>query len=387
MNTSYLSSIKRLLSGAVLIMIIGLSLIPLHTTFAAVGNPVTLFGGMKAFGGADPCKGQDASQCYQLLEPFGAFNDKNEPVEVTAIGLDANRTIGDTFNNIYFLTIGLASLLGVLLIAWYGFQYMRNDDNVSKSGVLKDKITNVVIGLLLLVSIYVILNTINPQLLDVQPDLAEVSIINRIDDPDFVASITGLDTTGIVITEASYSDPAFLAYLAHQQGPGGAPAILWAAKKGYNNVPQNNPYTNANINKNMAGNAPIADVKKVTGQSTLTPAVFIKYWATKIEAAKRSTGSIPANVQTGLNYAVTNTGMSLQTLTAICRIESYGCTKPSVVNKFGYKGLFQLSDAVFALYSKKFQNPNILDPAQNSYAGAMYAKENLAKLQAQIKKM
>ena len=146
---------------------------PLHTAFAA-GTEVTLFGGMKAFGGADPCAGKDASECYQLLEPFGAFNEKNEPVEVTAIGLDANKTIGDTFNNIYFMTIGLASLVGVLLIAWYGFQYMRNDDNVSKNGVLKDKITNVVIGLLLLVSIYVILNTINPQLLDVQPDLDRV---------------------------------------------------------------------------------------------------------------------------------------------------------------------------------------------------------------------
>lgn len=392
MNKSYLSSLKRLLSGVMLIVVLGLSLAPIHTVLA-VGNPVEVFGGLKAFGGTDPCKGQDASQCYQLLEPFGSFNDKNEPVEVTAIGLDATQTIGTTFNNIYFLTIGLASLLGVLLIAWYGFQYMRSDDNVSKKGVLKDKITNVVIGLLLLVSIYVILNTINPQLLDVQPDLADVSLIpNRNEDPNFVETVTGLDTTGIVITEASYNDPTFLAYLAHQQGPGGAPAILWSVKNKLASVPSNNPYAKfttgkkGDINLNMAGNAPIADVRKVTGQSTLTPAVFIQYWAKKVEAAKKQTTPIPEANKTGIKFASEKSGLPIEMLTAMCRIES-SCKDPNITNSYGYNGLFQLSNGVFNLYSKYFAKPNIFDALQNSYAGAMYAKENLTKLQAQIKKM
>ncbi len=350
------------------------------------GNPCEKF--------TDPVTGQivDLSdeECYAFLEPLPGTDEAGNAISVDALKIDTTKTIGQSFNNMYMFAIGIGSVLAVIMIALYGWKYMSNDKSVSTNELLKEKIMNVIFGMVLLVSIYVILNTINPQLLDIQPDLPKANlVVNRIDDPNFVKYISDdveLDTTGIVITEESYKDPTFLAYLAHQQGPGGAPAILWAAKKGYSSVPLDNPYVadRTDINKNMRGNAPLADVKKITGQSIITPSVFIKYWATKVEAAKRSKGVIPAPVQTGLGYASRESGLSIEMLTAICRIESYGCTRPDIKNGFGYKGLFQLSDDVFRVYGKIFVNPNIYDALQNSYAGAMYAKQNLAKLQRQI---
>lgn len=258
MKKSYLSSLKRLLSGVLLIMVLGLSLAPLHQLFA-VGTPVEVFQGIKALGGADPCADKPASECYQLLEPFGTFDEKNQPVEVTAIGLDATKTIGTTFNNFYYLTIGFASLLGVLLIAWYGFQYMRNEQNVATIAVIKDKIGNVIIGLLLLVSIYVILNTINPQLLDVQPDLAEVNLksesITALSDADY-ASITGTikplpaAIEKIVIEKAKQlgMDPCIAKVLiAKESGSSGAGAIGHDENVRSSDIPSRNNFIKSGI--------------------------------------------------------------------------------------------------------------------------------------------
>jgi hypothetical protein len=62
------------------------------------------------------------------------------------------------------------------MLVIYGFRYAANDKNVATFGTLKEKITNVVLGLLLLLGIFVILNTINPDLLIVGSDIGDVKL-------------------------------------------------------------------------------------------------------------------------------------------------------------------------------------------------------------------
>jgi hypothetical protein len=67
--------------------------------------------------------------------------------------------------------VGVAGVLGVVMLTIYGFQYAANDKNIATFEILKEKITKVILGLLLLLGIFVILNTINPDLLIVEPSI------------------------------------------------------------------------------------------------------------------------------------------------------------------------------------------------------------------------
>ena len=69
-----------------------------------------------------------------------------------------------TFINAAFkITLSLGAILAVLRIGYAGYQYMSSDAWGEKSHA-KEILGDVVIGLLLLLSVYLILNQINPQL-------------------------------------------------------------------------------------------------------------------------------------------------------------------------------------------------------------------------------
>jgi hypothetical protein len=62
------------------------------------------------------------------------------------------------------------------MLTIYGFQYASNDKNINTFAELKTKITNVIFGILLLLGIFIILRTINPDLLIVEPGIKEVTL-------------------------------------------------------------------------------------------------------------------------------------------------------------------------------------------------------------------
>jgi hypothetical protein len=267
------------------------------------------------------------------------------------------------------------------MLTIYGFQYAANDKNIATFEVLKEKITKVILGLLLLLGIFVILNTINPDLLIVEPRIDEqtLNVINRVDDLEFVKNTESIDVSNIAVSIADYNDPAFLMYLTHQQGLAGGSAILWAAKRGYATVPKDNPFVRkADINKNMKANAPLKDYQKSTGRTNVTPEGFLLYWSKKVKGFKTKIGSIPQTNADAVQQASTRTGMDVITLKTVCMIESYGCTRADVVNKYGYSGLFQLSNSVFKEFG---EGGSILDPYKNAYAGARFGASNLKGLQ------
>jgi cell wall-associated NlpC family hydrolase len=105
--------------------------------------------------------------CYKLLEPIGGFID---PV------FDAEKQgIGGYVNTIIRLLLAVATLLAVLMIVVGGVQYMTTDAIGAKSeGILK--MTNAVLGLILAFATYVILNTINPNILNLDPGIKTLTL-------------------------------------------------------------------------------------------------------------------------------------------------------------------------------------------------------------------
>lgn len=93
---------------------------------------------------------------YQLLAPL--------PLEG---GGDTQTTSATKYiNGIFVLLIGIAGVLAVIMIIVGGIKYMSTDAFSGKSEA-KDTIQNAILGLLLALSAWIILNTINPDILNI----------------------------------------------------------------------------------------------------------------------------------------------------------------------------------------------------------------------------
>ncbi len=88
---------------------------------------------------------------YRLLAPFAGFTEAPEQV-------------GDYLNKIFILAIGLCVALAVLMMIIAGVQYMGEESIFGKVNA-KGQIKNALLGLLIALSAYALLNTIDPRLL------------------------------------------------------------------------------------------------------------------------------------------------------------------------------------------------------------------------------
>ena len=101
-----------------------------------------------------------------LLPLNSLFAQEYKPISV--IPVDYSIGSGDIsvyLNDIFTLVLGIAAVLAVIQIALGGIEYMTS----SKIGSIenaKSKMWGAVIGILLLLSTYIILQKINPQLLN-----------------------------------------------------------------------------------------------------------------------------------------------------------------------------------------------------------------------------
>lgn len=94
---------------------------------------------------------KDGSGLYTLLAPIGDFKE-------------APTNVGDYFNIIFKIVIGLCGALAVVMIVIGGVQYM-GDESIFGKTEAKSRITSAIIGLLIALGSYALLNTINPDLL------------------------------------------------------------------------------------------------------------------------------------------------------------------------------------------------------------------------------
>jgi hypothetical protein len=91
------------------------------------------------------------SPIYKLLAPIGSLTQ-----------IETNN-IGSYFNTLFKIAIGLCAALAVIMIIIYGIMHMGSDSVFGKVEAM-GKIQNALLGLLLAIGSYVLLNTIDPSL-------------------------------------------------------------------------------------------------------------------------------------------------------------------------------------------------------------------------------
>lgn len=145
--------------------IIGLLII-----FTTIG----IFSPLQNVSAADPKKDADDMTSYKFLAPLPNPDKSNTSISDGSIDLK-NGALGSYLSMMLKLVIGLAAVLAVLMIAIGGVQYMSSE-LISGKEAAKGQMTNAVLGLMLALSSWVLLNTINPDLLNSEPNMPDVKV-------------------------------------------------------------------------------------------------------------------------------------------------------------------------------------------------------------------
>lgn len=117
---------------------------------------------------------KDTNETYNLLQPIGklkffstAQTDENgkEILDSNGNPIPKNCALTEYVNIIFDLLIGICAVLAFIMLVVGGIQYMGSE-LVSSKEAAKSQATNAILGLLVAFSAWLILNTINPKLLD-----------------------------------------------------------------------------------------------------------------------------------------------------------------------------------------------------------------------------
>lgn len=100
----------------------------------------------------------------------GLFDEKNIPIDETFFGRYVS--------SFYIFFAGVAGILAVVVMMWGGFHYITSAGNPQKMKQGQEIISNAVIGLILVLTSYVLLRTINPNLLSL--NLTSLSYVPQI---------------------------------------------------------------------------------------------------------------------------------------------------------------------------------------------------------------
>lgn len=139
-------------------------------------------GGLMPIDPSNPCYDPNAANlrkadCQELLAPLPGFGDR----------VDENLGLGEYINTLLQMVIGFMGIIAVLMIIAAGVKYMTTENFGGKADA-KATITNAFLGLLIAVSIFIILRTINPDLLNLDVGIENVEIGQQ--DPDVPAGYT-----------------------------------------------------------------------------------------------------------------------------------------------------------------------------------------------------
>jgi hypothetical protein len=102
----------------------------------------------------------DENDRYDLLAPI-------EQAGLDYISYDPNneeKFVGTYLNKLFLLGIGLISAIAVIMLIVAGIQYM-GEESIFGKGKKKDQMTNALLGLLIALGSYALLNTISPDLI------------------------------------------------------------------------------------------------------------------------------------------------------------------------------------------------------------------------------
>jgi len=153
------------------------------------------------------------SNDYTLLVPVGTLTK-------------APNNIGEYFNIIFLIAIGVCAVLAVIMIVIGGIQYM-GDESIFGKTEAKSKITAAILGLLIALGAYALLNTLNPALLG--KDGINISQASADTGGDTNAPIGGVNSlpTGIICGGGKINIPnivnSFKDKMTYEMGAKGTP--------------------------------------------------------------------------------------------------------------------------------------------------------------------
>lgn len=107
-----------------------------------------------------------AQKSYQLLEPIPFYGTG----ELKSTDLDTY------LETVFAFGISLAGILAVLMIVIGGIEYITAYGNTGRTENAKNRITQALIGLLLAICAYLILYTINPDLIKGSLDISKYKL-------------------------------------------------------------------------------------------------------------------------------------------------------------------------------------------------------------------
>lgn len=149
-------------------------------------NSVTLDQGDMPTDPATTCtdeSGKPIAGCYKIYDGLASILDKIGQKITVVTGAES---LGGFFNGIFALIIGIGGICAVIMIMYYGYRYIftRQQGKSSEMDSAKQGLFKAVIGFLLLLSIYVILRTINPDMLRLVPRIDTSAFDTGGDTPD-----------------------------------------------------------------------------------------------------------------------------------------------------------------------------------------------------------
>lgn len=140
-------------------------------------------------------------------------------LEIPINGTTSVKDVGDYVQTVYHYLLGFAMIVAIVMVMIGGLQYLLAAGGASSTKEGKAKINNAVIGLILLFAAALILQTVNPRLLTLQPP--RLPAIKRI---QMIGS--GQDCSSLKLAGATLADKPSQGYVCGSKdvvvkGPGG----------------------------------------------------------------------------------------------------------------------------------------------------------------------
>lgn len=159
---------------------------------------------------AGPENGYYKVDCYELLAPIPGIGVTDQATGRSAIDKISEYELGEYINVLFQVAMGILMLLAVIMIIVAGVEYMTVESFFGKSRA-KQRITGALTGLILGLGIFVILRTINPELLEVNFGKDVDTVVLGPQDPDTLPGQTSAVTrTGDQLTTTRYELPEHL---------------------------------------------------------------------------------------------------------------------------------------------------------------------------------
>ncbi len=142
-------------------------------------------------------------------------NAKEVTLSTAVAGLTVTGDLGEYISSWYKWMLGAGTTIAIVFIMVAGLRWSLGGTSAEQIGQAKKTISNAVIGLVLLLSTYVILLTVNPLLLKLQvpafPMIKTVSLVNSDTSCGYLTGVWGSGTTPYVTKSGAPSDSPYAA--------------------------------------------------------------------------------------------------------------------------------------------------------------------------------